>query len=390
MRKIIHLDLDAFFCAVEELRNPALHGKAFAVGGRPDQRGVVASCSYAARAFGVHSAMPMSRAVQLCHDLLIVPSDHHIYGEASEQVMGVLQNITPVIEQISIDEAFLDVSDMSAPEIEIARMIQNEIHTQCGLPCSLGVAANKMVAKIATDQGKARHRGVGYPNAILVVPPGKEEEFLAPLPVGALWGVGPKSVEKMKTLGIETIGQLASAPEELLGREFGKMGHDFHHHALGIDDRPVSGDHETKSISQEITFDRDIASAERLHTTLRDLSDQVGYRLRKNNLSASTIRIKLRRPDFTTLTRQLSLKESTDQDGVIYESACRLFEEVWSRGESVRLLGVGVSGLDSSAFQPGLWETPDERQRRLLSAVDDLREKYGKTVIQRGRSLRKK
>lgn len=388
-RKIIHLDLDAFFCAVEELRDPTLRGKPFAVGGQPSERGVVASCSYPARRKGVHSAMPMSQAVNLCPDLIIVPSSHSIYSEVSEQVMALLAGVTPVLEQISIDEAFLDVSDLPEAGIEIARNIQNSIHLNAGLPCSLGVAANKLIAKIATDQGKARHKGMDYPNAILEVPPGEEAAFLAPLEVGALWGVGPKTAARLGALGIHTIGDLACAPELLLTRIFGKAGADFHRHAQGIDDRPVSGDHEIKSISQEVTFEKDIASAELLLGTLQDLSDQVGYRLRKHGLCAGVIRIKIHWPDFSTHTRQRSLPTATDQDGVIFTVVKELFIENWPRGAAVRLLGVAAGNLETAAHQPGLWETPDDRERRLLSAVDSLRQKYGKKVIQRGRALKK-
>jgi DNA polymerase-4 len=389
LRKIIHLDLDAFFCAVEELRDPALRGKPFAVGGQPSERGVVASCSYPARRKGVHSAMPMSQAVQLCPEMMIIPSSHSIYSEVSEQVMEILADVTPLLEQISIDEAFLDVSDLPEPGIDLARSIQNSIHLNAGLPCSLGVASNKLMAKIATDQGKACYKGMDYPNAILVVPPGEEAAFLAPLAVGALWGVGPKSAARLGSLGIHTIGELANASEALLTRMFGKAGADFHRHALGIDDRPVSGDHELKSISQEITFEKDVASAERLLGTLQDLSDQVGYRLRKQGLCAGVIRIKIRWPDFSTHTRQCSLPTGTDQDGVIFSVVKDLFTETWPRGAAVRLLGVAAANLEKAAHQPELWETPDDRERRLLSAVDILRQKYGKKVIQRGRALKK-
>ncbi len=226
LRKILHLDLDAFFCAVEEQRDPNLRSKAFAVGGRPETRGVVASCSYAARRFGVRSAMPMARAVKLCPHLIIVPSHFDAYRAASQQVMAHLYQLTPLVEQVSIDEAFLDVSDRPEPAEGLARRLQTTINTELNLPCSLGVATNKLVAKIANDVGKAAARSDQPPNALQVVPPGQEAAFLAPLPVEALWGVGPKTAERLHGLGLHTIGDLARWPEADLGRRFGQHGYD--------------------------------------------------------------------------------------------------------------------------------------------------------------------
>ncbi len=383
-RKIIHLDLDAFFCSVEERLNPALHGMSFAVGGRPESRGVVASCSYAARMKGVHSAMPMSRAIQLCPGLLVIPGRHDVYSSYSQQVMAQFHQLTPLVEQISIDEAFLDVSDLPESGFEIAKKLQEAIHKVPGLPCSLGVAANKLTAKIATDVGKAANRGPNPPNAIRVVPPGEEKSFLAPLPVNALWGVGPKTTDRLASLGIKTIGDLADLPETRLISWFGKNGRDLSRHARGIDDSPVSPAHETKSISQETTFERDVDDGDKLRQTLRGLSDHVGRRLREENLVASSIKIKLRWPDFTTLTRQKTLPQPVDQDNVIYTAALNLFETEWAKGKSIRLLGVGASGLSTPIRQLSLWDTPNEKEHRLLEAVDDLRSRYGNSIIQRG------
>lgn len=389
-RKIIHLDLDAFFCAVEELRRPELRGVPFAVGGRPDQRGVVTSCSYAARQYGVHSAMPAARALRLCPGLVLISGQHADYHAASEQVMEVLRQKTPLIEQISIDEAFLDVSDLPQPGEKIARDLQAEIDRKYGLPCSLGIATNKLVAKIATNIGKASHRGATPPRAILVVPPGEEAGFLAPLPINELWGVGPKTAAQMVGFGIKTIGELANMPEDWLVRYFGKNGYDLKLHAQGRDDRPVETSHEAKSISQEVTFDKDISDPIRLDDTLRELSSQVGYRLRQSGLSASTVRLKLRWPDFSTHTRQVTLQQSTDQDGVIFANVSQLFHGLWQRGNAVRLLGVGASGFSFQARQLSLWDTPNERERRLLQALDELRQRFGEKAVQRARSLGKK
>ncbi len=208
--KIMHLDLDAFFCAVEEQRDASLVGKPFAVGGKPSERGVVASCSYAARQSGVHSAMPMARAVKLCPGLLVVPARHGVYSAVSRQVMARLHNLTGLVEQISIDEAFMDVSDLPEPGLVLAQRLQATIREELSLPCSIGVATNKLVAKMATDVGKASRRGGQPPNAIQVVPPGQEAAFLAPLPIQALWGVGPKTAARLNELGVRTVGDLAN------------------------------------------------------------------------------------------------------------------------------------------------------------------------------------
>jgi DNA polymerase-4 len=208
-RKILHLDLDAFFCAVEEQRNPDLAGKPFAVGGRPEERGVVASCSYPARLYGVHSAMPMARARRLCPGLMIISSRHSVYSQVSRQVMERLHRLSPLVEQVSIDEAFLDVSDLLDTGEEIARRLQQEIKAELSLPCSIGIASNKLVAKIANDVGKAANRSGKPPNAITNIPVGQEAEFLAPLPVERLWGVGPKTAERLFRIGIRLIGDLA-------------------------------------------------------------------------------------------------------------------------------------------------------------------------------------
>src|SRR5690606_6228694 len=258
-RTILHLDLDAFFCAVEEQRNPALRGKPFAVGGRPDSRGVVSSCSYPARRFGIHSAMPMARAIRLCPDLIIIEPHFGEYRRASREVMARLGALTPLVEQISIDDAFLAVTGLPGTPPAIAQGLQATIRDELGLPCSFGVATNKLVAKIANNVGKASAKGDGPPNAIHVVPPGEEAAFLAPLPIEELWGVGPKTAARLRQLGVQTIGDLARWPERELARMFGKHGADLARRARGIDERPVETEHETKSVSKEITFARDVA-----------------------------------------------------------------------------------------------------------------------------------
>jgi DNA polymerase-4 len=384
-RTILHLDLDAFFCSVEELHDPTLKGKAFAVGGSAEGRGVIASCSYAARRFGVRSAMPTSRALRLCPGLLVLSHHFGNYGEISDQVMERLHDLSPLVEQISIDEAFADISDIREPAELIARRLQKRVNDELGLPCSIGVASSKLVAKIATEVGKKTASKDQPPNAITVVPAGSEAEFLKPLPVDMLWGVGPKTSTRMAEIDIHTIGDLAGFPEADLARRFGQYGHDLALRARGIDDNPISTSHEVKSISQETTFPRDVSDDARLAGTLRSLSAQVGHRLRKAGLAGSTVRIKLRWPDFSSLTRQVSLSQPTDQDEEIYRTALQLMATVRAKGKAVRLIGVGVSGLGEPLRQMELWGQENEKSRRLQAALDAVREKYGDKAIRRGR-----
>jgi DNA polymerase-4 len=388
LRKILHLDLDAFFCAVEEQHDPALRGVAFAVGGKPDQRGVVASCSYAARKFGVRSAMPMSQAMRLCPNLIIRPANFKAYNAASEKVMERLRHLTPFVEQISIDEAFLDVTLLPESAETIARRLQAAINQELGLPCSLGVASNKLVAKIANNLGKDRAGKDSPPNAITVVPPRQEAAFLSPLPTRELWGVGPKTAEELAKLGIHTIGDITRYSETALVKLFGKNGEALYHHARGVDDRPVETEGEARSVSSEITFARDVTDGEQLKRTLRSLADNVGRRLRKESLSGTTIKLKLRWSDFTTLTRQMTLPHPTHHDNEIYDAARQLFEKTWPRGRPVRLIGVGISGFEGGAYQAGLWDAkPSEQDQKLESALDALRDRFGDRIVRRGSSL---
>jgi DNA polymerase-4 len=384
-RMILHLDLDAFYCAVEENRNPELRGKPFAVGGKPSERGVVSSCSYAARAFGVRSAMPMSRALRVCPGLIIVSGHHRLYSEASRQVMERLHTVTQLVEQISIDEAFLDISDLSDFPERIARGLQACIRDELGLPSSIGIAPNKLVAKIATEVGKKAAAKGTPPFALTIVPSGKEAEFLSPLPAEMLWGVGPKTSARLSELGIHTIGDIARWPEAELIRLFGENGRDMAKHAQGRDERPVVIEREIKSISQEITFSRDVREDKSIEKTLTDLSAQVGRRLRKSELAGTTIKLKIRWPDFTTLTRQVTLPGTTNQDGEIAKTALGLLRKIRRPGQAVRLIGVGVSGLGEPMRQLELWDTDSEKERKLQEVVDELREKYGNHAIKRGK-----
>ncbi len=382
-RTILHVDLDAFYVSVELLERPELRGKPVAVGGRADERGVISSASYEARKFGVRSALPTRTAFQLCPDLILLPGRHALYEQHSRQVMTMLREITPQIEQISIDEAFLDITGTElrhGSAEQLARQLHDRIRDEFGLPCSIGVASNKLVAMIATEQAK--------PNNIRIVPAGEEAAFLAPLPVRALWGVGPKTAEILKSLGIETIGQIAQARSDVLAYRLGRNGaDDLVRRARGVDDSPVEDERAVKQISQEITFTKDITDVKRLRVTLLELSEGVGLRLREDDLSARTIAIKLRYGDFTTFTRQITLPQPTNLDQDIFEQAWSLFEQHWNK-RAVRLIGVAARQLNPYARQLDLFEQRDERAERLTRTVDDIRHKYGTESLKRGSTLR--
>lgn len=390
-RVILHLDLDAFFCAVEEQRDPTLKGLPFAVGGKPDKRGVVASCSYAARKFGVHSAMPMATAVRLCPELIIISHHFSDYRIVSKQVMEKLNQLTPLVEQISIDEAFLDVTGIQSTPRAIAKKLQAEINHDLDLSCSLGVATNKFVAKTANNIGKrqASKQTNQPPNAILVIEPGNEAGFLAPLQINELWGVGPKTADKLRAMNIHTIGDLAKRTESEMQRRFGKIGIDITRRAKGIDDRAVTPEHDAKSISKEITFSIDTNNADNLTQTIRHLSEGVGRQVRKSKLQGRTVTIKLRWGDFTTLSRQITLPQPIDQDREIFDTAIQIFERIWRQNRPIRLIGVGISGFDTQAKQLSLWETTETKQnQQLQSTLDDLRDRFGDTMIKRGSDLK--
>jgi len=379
IRTIAHFDLDAFFCAVEEILDPGLRGKPFVVGASPGQRGVVASASYPARAFGVRSAMPTGQALRLCPELTFVRGHYALYGEYSEKVIALVREAVPVAEQISIDEAFLDLTAHPDPGREVAARLQAEIRRQLDLPTSWGVASNKLVAKIATNVGK--------PGGLIVVPSGQEAAFLAGLPVAMLWGVGPKSQAELERAGVRTIGELAGLPAEAIQSLFGEHGIELAARARGEDDSPVEEGHEAKSMSSETTFARDLSDPEELHRTLRSLTEDVGQRLREAGLAGVTVRIKLRWPDFTTITRQRRLPQATDLDGEIYAAAAGLLEDAWKRGRPVRLLGVAVANLAPAVRQLGLFDRRWEEDARLLQAVDAIRSRYGWEALRRAADL---
>ena len=387
-RKILHLDLDAFFCSVEELLDPSLEGKPFAVGGNPQGRGVVSSCSYIARKFGVHSAMPMARALSLCPELIVFHHRHGLYSEYSNKVMDILRSYTPLFQQVSIDEAFLDVSDLPKPAGVIAREIQERVDREVHLPCSLGVATNKLVAKVANDFGKSQVKSGQAPRQITIVPPGEEAAFLAPLEVQALWGIGPKTSQKLHGQGIHTIGQLAALSIAELEANFGNNALEIHARALGIDPSPVHSEREVKSVSNEVTFTKDTTDSEVLRQTLRALADKVGYRLRQAGLAGSVVQIKLRYSNFETLTRQTALPQPTNLDDEIYAAAEKLFEANIIPMRAVRLIGIGVSRLTPPYRQLSLWNDNQDEKEKLANAIDQLKEKYGQDVIKRASMMK--
>jgi len=385
-RKILHVDLDAFFCSVEELKDPSLIGTPFAVGGSPDGRGVISSCSYAARQLGVRSAMPTSRALRLCPTLRLVHGSHSEYGTWSDRVMAILHDLTPLVEEVSIDEAFLDVSDLPQSLVLIARSIQQRVADETNLPCSIGGATSKLVAKIATDAGKASHRGTTAPRAITIVPSGGEQAFLAPLPVGAIWGVGAKTATHLNSLGFITIGHLAAADPAELRRLLGKTGAYLAHAARGEDASPIQVSHELKSVSQETTFYEDTAERGELEATFSWLAEKVARRLRLKGIGGHVVRIKVRYADFSTYTRQARLTSPTNLESILLSTALELFYAFWKPGEAVRLLGVGVADLEEGWHQMSLLEPQQEREIRLHQAVDAIRARYGREYLQKGKT----
>lgn len=382
-RSIIHLDLDAFFASVEELLDPSIAGKPVIVGGDPAQRGVVSSASYAARAYGVRSAMPMSRALRLCPQAVVRHGHFREYRRYSEQVMAILAAYTPLVEQISIDEAFLDVTGCerlwgSAPEI--ARTLQRRILDECRLPSSVGVASNKLVAKIAS--------GLRKPRALVVVPPGEEAAFLAPLPIEGLWGVGEVAARRLHDLGLRTIGDLAALRRETLVYAFGSYGAALYEHARGIDNGQVTTEYRRRSLSREETFARDVVDERDLERVLLRLSDEVATRLRRHGLQGRVVGLKLRYGDFTTITRRVTLEQPTDLAPTIYAHARALLRRAWKAGAAVRLLGVGMAGLvEIPAYQLGLFSAGEQRSARLSRTLDAIQARYGNDAIRRAAFL---
>jgi DNA polymerase IV len=378
-RTILHVDLDAFFAAVEQRDRPELIGKPVIVGGGgPGDRGVVSAASYEARAFGVHSAMPLRQAGRLCPHGVFLPVDGAKYQAVSADVMKILRRFTPLVEPISIDEAFLDVTGsrvLFGDGETIGRLIKAAVRDEVGLTASVGVARTKLVAKIASDLRK--------PDGLVVVPPGEEAEFLAPLAITRLWGVGAKSAAALREYGVRTIGDLAALPEDLLVRRFGKHGASLGDRARGLDADPVGDRDAAKSISHEHTFDVDTSDREVIERTILAMAEGVAGRLRDSGVKAATVTVKIRDSSFRTITRQRTLPEPTDLTEPIFRTAMELARpEV--RGLRIRLLGVGASGL-GERDQLALFADDDPRRRRVVEAADAVRHRFGERAITRAR-----
>lgn len=377
-RTILHVDLDAFFAAVEQRDRPELRGKPVIVGGVPPGRGVVSAASYEARAFGVRSAMSVTEAFRRCPNGIFLPVDGRRYQRASREVMAILRRYTPQVEPISIDEAFMDVTG-SRPLFGagpvIAAAVKSAVREEVGLTASVGVGTTKLVAKIASDLRK--------PDGLVVVPPGDEAAFLAPLPIGRLWGVGEKTATALAEYGVRTIGDLASLSPDVLVRRFGKHGASLATRAVGLDDDRVHEGDPAKSVGHEHTFDVDTVDAETIERTLLAMSEGVAGRLRSAGVRASTIAVKVRDASFRTITRQRTLKEPTDLTEPIFRAALDLARpEV--RGIRVRLLGVTASNLGERE-QLSLFATEDPRRRKAVEAADAVRRRYGSEAVTRAR-----
>lgn len=379
-RSIIHVDLDAFFCSVEELLEPAIRGKAIIVGADPHGRGVVAAASYEARRYGVHSAMPIGQAARLCPDGVFLRPRHGLYSEYSHKVMTLLEEYTPLVEQVSIDEAFMDVTGsqlLFGSAEDIGHAIQRRILDELGLPCTVGIAANKLVAKVASELGK--------PRGLVVVASGDEAEFLAPLPVERLWGVGPKTAQRLHAQGVRAIGELAALRPQLLRAQFGKMGEYLHQRASGIDQSPVEPSHERKSVSQDHTFEKDTAEPSVVEAKLLELSEGVARQLRQESWRARTITLRLRYANFHTITRSRTLSQPTDLGDTLYKVGLELLRHEWSGQPLVRLVGIGASNLVAATTAPvGLFDQEQEKRRKLDRTVDRLRERFGDNALRRG------
>jgi len=397
-REILHLDMDAFYASVEVLDDPALRGKPVIVGGGM-KRGVVAASSYEARKFGVHSSIPMAKAKRLCPHGVFLPVRMERYKEVSDRVFGIFRRYTPLVEPISLDEAFLDVTAsvrlFGSPE-EIARRIRTEIRAETGLTVSAGVASSKLVAKIASDMNK--------PDGLTLVPHGKEREFLAPLQVGRLWGVGEATRSALAELGVMKIGDLAGMPEAEVVRRLGKHGAHLYRLAHGIDDREVEPERKIQSMGRENTFDEDLVEVLALRRELLDIATRTAARLRNHRLKGRTVTLKVKYADFRLVTREVTLSHGIDDGGEIFREALGLLEKTEAGKKPIRLLGIYLSNFGGEPLREagsrqiplfGLRATTvslsrasgvrdPARTAKLNEAVDRIRGKYGEKGIRPG------
>lgn len=394
---VLHVDMDAFFCSVEELDNPQLKGQPVVVGAALEvrngrtyaPRGVVAAASYTARKFGVYSAMPLVKAYRLCPHAIFMPGHYNRYVEMSRRIKEIFCRFSPAVSMASIDEAFIDLAGterlLGKPQLA-ARKLHDAVAKETGLPCSIGVSTSRLVSKVASDQAK--------PNGVLWIPPGMEAAFLAPLPVRRIPGIGKVGEARLAAMGIRTVSDAAKAGPERLEQVLGENGASLFHKSQGEDaggwfTTPIGVDAAPKSVSHETTFDEDTASTEVLMATLSELSQMVGRRLREQELYARTIGLKLRDSNFNTITRAHSLPEPTNLDGDIYETIHNLFDAAWN-GKTVRLLGVQTSGFEAPPVtQMNLLEDPSRgKWTKALAAADKLRDRFGFQSVQLGGALR--
>lgn len=388
-RLVCHVDMDAFFVSVEELFDPSLKGKPVVVGGKRNQRGVVSAASYAARKFGVHSAMPLRTASQLCPQAIFVEGHMDRYREYSHKVFRVLNRFSPRVEMASIDEAYLDLTGterLHGSPMRVAHKLHEAIRADTNLNCSLGLGSSRLVAKISSDGAK--------PNGVLYVVPGQEAKFLAPLNVRAVPGVGKKAEASLHKLGIRQVGDLARLDEKFLAQHFGKWGLALAGKAIGEDagswfDSEIGADEDPKSISHENTFGEDVTDQDELETALLKLSEMVAKRLRAQQLYAKTIQLKLRYQDFSTYTRATTLDHATQLDQEVAGAVISLFRQAWDKSTPIRLLGVHAGSLQQVEGQMSLLEEPKtERLRQAFRSIDHIRDRYGASSISLAKTLK--
>jgi DNA polymerase-4 len=388
-RTIFHVDMDAFFVSVEELYDPALKGKPVVVGGQRHERGVVSAASYAARKFGVHSAMPLRTAAKMCPQAIFVDGHPERYRECSEKVHEVLCAFSPQVEMASIDEAYLDMTGtarLHGPPLKAAHALHARMKAETLLNCSVGIGSSRLIAKVSSGQAK--------PNGVLWIVPGEEAKFLAPLDVREIPGVGKVMESHLHALGIKIVADLAKLEERELEERFGKWGLALAGKARGEDaggwfDTEVGEDTGAKSISHEHTYNEDTADVSQLEATLMRLSEMVGRRLREANLHARTVQLKLRYKDFTTITRAHTLPAPTQLDTEIFEQIRVLFRKNWKKGTQVRLLGVQTSSFESQPDQINLLEgNRQQRWKDALAAADRLRDKFGESSVKLAAGMR--
>ncbi len=386
LRNVMHVDLDAFFVSVEQASNPELRGKPVVVGGKPGSRGVVATASYEARAFGLHSAMPLSTALRLCPQAIFIEGNYNHYAEVSKKFMAILADFSPFLEPMGLDEAYMDVTGFESLHGSIHQMalkIKQRVKDELGIIASIGIASCKVVAKVASDESK--------PDGLIEVPSGGEAAFLAPLAVRKLPGVGKKTEQVLTGLGIRTIGQLARMPLPALKSRFGVFGDVLYRHANGLDNSPVTSPGEVKSISRETTFEEDSHDITFLSATLRYQAEKVGADLRDLGKQAKCVSIKVRYADFNTITRQFTLPQPTNIDQTIFQTGSELLQKaVTDNRLAIRLIGIGVSNLNEPGMQLSLMNGTEQRLEKLNRAVDRIRDKYGFTAIQTGRTMQLK